>query len=294
MIRKKYTEADVLIIGGGIAGIRAAVEASEQGAAVVLINKGHVGRDGAAVWMAGGGFQAAIYPPDSMEQHFRDTIVGGKFLNQQDQVVKFLSLAPESVELLAQWRVRWRKEEGRYKQVRMPGETHPRSMTHTKPGVHLGGEYRKALPRQLKLKKNIQIMQDTFMIDLLKRDGQVVGAVGLDIKDGSFQVVGAKATILAAGGFMACYEFTTANPTLTGDGHGMAYRAGAKMCDMEFIQFFPAGALWPPNVRRDAYPYGLFFELYGILFNKLGERFMERYYPVEKDFIQREAQSRAI
>ena len=294
MSSRKYTEADVLIIGGGIAGIRAAVEASEQGTKVVLVNKGYVGQDGAAVWMAGGGFQAALYPPDSIDQHIKDTIIAGKFLNQQDQVVKFLSLAPESMHLLGEWRVRWRKEDGKYKQVRMPGETHPRSMTHTKPGVHLGGEYRKALPRQLQLRKNIQIIQDTFMIDLLKNNDQIVGAVGLDMKDGSFQVVTAKSTILATGGFMACYDFTTANPTLTGDGHGMAYRAGAKMCDMEFIQFFPAAAIWPQNVRRDAYPYGLFFELYGILFNKLGERFMERYYPAEKDFIQREAQSRAI
>lgn len=165
---------------------------------------------------------------------------------------------------------------------------------HTKPGEHVGTEFRKALPRQLRLKKNIQVIQDTFVIDLLKREGRVVGAAGLDMKDGSFHIVAAKCTILATGGFMACYEFTTANPTLTGDGHGMAYRAGAEMCDMEFIQFFPAAALWPPNVRRAHYPYSLFFELYGILFNSRGERFMERYYPVEKDFIQREAQSRAI
>jgi succinate dehydrogenase / fumarate reductase flavoprotein subunit len=132
------------------------------------------------------------------------------------------------------------------------------------------------------------------MIDLLKNGDQVVGAVGLNMKSGSFQVVRAKSTILATGGFMACYEFNTANPTLTGDGHGMAYRAGAKMCDMEFVQFFPAATLWPPNLYRDVYPYGLFFEIYGHLYNRLGERFMERYYPIEKEFVPREAQSRAI
>jgi succinate dehydrogenase / fumarate reductase flavoprotein subunit len=294
MTTKKYTDTDVLIIGGGIAGIRAAIEASEQGVGVLLANKGYVGRDGAAVWMAGGGYQAVLYPPDSIDQHIRDTIKAGYYLNRQDLVEAFLSLAPESVEDLAKWRVRWRKEGGKYPQIRMMGETYPRSMMHTKPGGHFGGEYRKALPRQLRLKKNVNALEDTPMIDLLKKGDHVVGAVGIDMKDGNFQVVRAKSTILATGGFMACYDFTTANPTLTGDGHGMAYRAGAKMCDMEFVQFFPAATLWPPNVYRDVYPYGLFFEMYAHLYNSLGERFMERYYPLEKEFVPREAQSRAI
>ena len=294
MKTKKQTDTDVLIIGGGIAGIRAAIEASKKGVEVLLANKGYVGKDGAAVWMAGGGYQAALYPPDSVDQHIKDTIKAGYYLNRQDLVETFLTLAPESVEDLAKWRVRWRKEGGKYPQIRMMGETHPRSMMHTKPGGHLGGEYRKALPRQIRLKKNVKTLEDTPMIDLLKNGDNVVGAVGLDMKDGHFHIVRAKSTILATGGFMACYDFTTANPTLTGDGHGMAYRAGAKMCDMEFVQFFPAATLWPPNVCRDVYPYGLFFEMYGHLYNSLGERFMERYYPIEKEFVTREAQSRAI
>lgn len=294
MATKKYSEADILVIGGGIAGIRAAIEGAQQGVDVILANKGYVGQDGAAVWMAGGGYQAALYPPDSLDQHIKDTLKGGYYLNKQDLVEKFLSLAPASVEDLAKWRVRWKKEKGKYSQIRIMGETHPRSMMNTKTGEHLGGEYRKALPRQLRLKKNVRLVEDTPMIDLLKNGDQVVGAVGLDMKDGHFHVIRAKSTILATGGFMACYEFNTANPTLTGDGHGMAYRAGAKMCDMEFIQFFPAATLWPPNLYRDVYPYGLFFEIYGHLYNSLGERFMERYYPLEKEFVTREAQSRAI
>ncbi|MEW6667051.1 MAG: FAD-dependent oxidoreductase [Thermodesulfobacteriota bacterium] len=294
MAVKEYTDADVLVIGGGIAGLRAAIEASQQGVEVVMANKGHVGQDGAAVWMAGGGYQAAIYEPDSIQQHIRDTIKAGYYLNRQDLVETFLRLAPASVEDLARWRVRWKKEDGKYSQIRIMGETHPRSMMHTKDGEHLGGEYRKALPRQARLKKNIRFLEDTPVIDLLKNGDRVVGAAGLNMKNGTFQVVRAKSTILATGGFMACYKFNTANPTLTGDGHGMAYRAGAKMCDMEFVQFFPAATLWPPNLYRDVYPYGLFFEIYGHLYNRLGERFMERYYPVEKEFVPREAQSRAI
>lgn len=93
---------------------------------------------------------------------------------------------------------------------------------------------------------------------------------------------------------MALFDFTTANPTLTGDGHGMAYRAGARMTDMEFIQFFPAATLWPRTVYRDHFPYTLLWRLRGIFYNAIGERFMERYFPVEKDFATREAMSRAI
>jgi len=285
---------DVLIVGGGIAGIRAAIEASQQGANVILANKGYLGQDGAVVWMAGGGYQAALYPPDSVEQHVRDTISAGRYLNNQDLVHAFLSLAPQSVRDLARWGVRWKKEGGKYPQIRMPGETFGRSMLHTKTGEHLGGEYRKALPHQIRLRKRITLMNDTFIIDLLKNGDTVVGAVGLDIKEGQFRVIKAKSTILATGGFMDCFEFTTANPTVTGDGHGMAYRAGTQLTSMEFIQFFPVAALWPANVYRDAYPYGLIYELYGIFYNKRGERFMERYYPAEKDFATRQAQSRAI
>jgi len=287
-------ETDVLVIGGGIAGIRAAIEASRQGSRVILANKGYVGQDGAVVWMAGGGYQAAMYSPDSIEQHVEDTIIAGKFLNNQRLVKAFLRLAPDSVKDLNRWGVRWKKEAGKYSQIRMPGETFGRSMLHVKPGEHLGGEYRKALPRQLKRHREITVMNDTFAIDLLKNKGIVVGCFALDIARGQFVAIKAKSTILATGGFMDCFEFTSANPTVTGDGHGIAYRAGATMVGMEFIQFFPAAGLWPSNIYRDAYPYGLIYELHGIFYNRLGERFMERYYPVEKDFATREAQSRAI
>jgi succinate dehydrogenase/fumarate reductase flavoprotein subunit len=146
-------ETDVLIIGGGIAGIIASLQASESGVNVVLANKGYLGQDGAAVWMAGGGYQAAINPPDSVEQHAKDTIEAGKFLNNQDLVYTFLKLAPDSIHDLAKWGVRWRKEGGKYEQIQMPGQTYGRTMLHTRPGQHLGGEYRKALPRQVRRKK---------------------------------------------------------------------------------------------------------------------------------------------
>jgi succinate dehydrogenase/fumarate reductase flavoprotein subunit len=294
MLQENVIETDVLIAGAGIAGIRAAIEAYEQGANVVLSTKGVFGKDGAAVWMAGWGYEAAMYPPDSLEQHAKDTIIGGKFLNNQELVYEFLKLAPQTVAELDRWGVRFGKKEGKFLQARLPGHAYARSVHHHRFGEALGPEYRKALPHQIRLREGIKVLDDMFIIDLLKRDNTVFGAVGLDVKEGELKVIKAKSTILATGGFMACFEFTTANPTLTGDGYGITYRAGARMMDMEFIQFFPTAALWPVIVRGDMYPYNLLIALRGIFYNKLGERFMERYYPVEKDFATREAQARAI
>ncbi|OPY78731.1 MAG: Succinate dehydrogenase flavoprotein subunit [Syntrophorhabdus sp. PtaU1.Bin058] len=291
---KKTITTDVLIIGGGIAGIRAAIEAAGQHVDVVLANKGQVGKDGAAVWMAGGGYQAALYPPDSIEQHVEDTIKAGKYLNNQALAEAFLRLAPDTVRDLVKWGARFAKKDGKYIQIRLPGETYPRSMSHSIIGESLGGEYRKVLPRQVKSYKEINVLNDIFIVDLINSGETITGAVGLDVRSGEFVAIQAKATILATGGFMALYDFTTANPTLTGDGHGMAYRAGARMMDMEFVQFFPAATLWPQTVYRDNYPYTLLWRLRGVFYNAIGERFMERYFPVEKDFATREAMSRAI
>lgn len=287
-------KADVLVIGGGIAGIRAAIEAQDNGVRVVLANKGSFGRDGAAVWMAGDGFQAALYPPDSLDQHIEDTIRGGHFLNNQVLVKKFLSYAPQAVEEISKWGVRLAKDADKFKQARLPGETYPRSIHHVHFGKMLGAEYRKALPRQVRKRKNIKVLEDLFFADLVKQGDEIAGVIGLDLVKGVPVVIHAKATILATGGFMGCYPFTTANATATGDGHGAAYRAGARMTGMEFVQCMPTTTLWPEVVRGDMFTYGLLNHLYAIFYNKFGERFMEKYYPVEKDWATREAAARAI
>ena len=293
MLQGETIETDVLIVGAGIAGIRAAIEADARGAGVVLTTKGVFGKDGAAVWMAGSGYQAAMYPPDSLEQHAKDTIKGGKFLNNQELVYEFLKLAPMTMRELDRWGVRVAKKEKKFIMARLGGHTYPRSLQHIKIGELLGGEYRKALPRQIRLRERIKVLDDMFLVDVIKKDNTVVGAVMLDVKEGVLKVIKAKSTILATGGFMGCYEFTTANPTLIGDGHGVAYRAGTRMMDMEFIQFLPNVPVWPPAVRGDAYGYTFVFLMRGQLYNRSGERFMERYYPVEKEFITREAIDRA-
>ena len=294
MAESETIQTDVLIIGGGIAGIRAAIEAHKKKVDVVLANKGRFGRDGAAVWMAGWGFQAALYPPDSLEQHIEDTIKGGKFLNNQELVKTFLSLAPEALKDLERWGMRLAKEGDRFQFARLPGETYARSVHHVHFGKMLGTEYRKVLPTQLRKRREIKLMEDLFVFDLLKNGDEVVGAIALDLIRGIPVLINAKATILATGGYMGCYSFTTANSTATGDGHAAAYRAGSLMTGMEFIQFIPTAAIWPQIVRGDLFTYSMLNMVYGMFFNKMGERFMERYYPVEKDWATREAASRAI
>ena len=285
-------KTDVLVIGSGIAGIRAAIEAAEQGANVILTTKGALCKDGAASWMAGNAFQAALYAPDSVDAHMRDTIIGGKYLNNQNLVKTFLDLGPKAVEEMHRWGMRLSRWEGKFYQIPFPGHSFPRSVCG-KPGLFLGPEYRKTLFREVK-KRGIRVDEDIFFSDLLLSQGEVAGAVGLDVRKGKARIYRAKSTILATGGFMACYEFTTAGKAATGDGHGMAYRAGARMMDMEFVQFIPALTLWPPNLFGDPYPYLLWAGLHPVFYNSLGERFLERYYPDEKDWATREAVARAI
>jgi succinate dehydrogenase/fumarate reductase flavoprotein subunit len=190
--------------------------------------------------------------------------------------------------------MRFGKKGDKFMQARLPGETYARSIHHIHFGKMLGAEYRRVLPRQVRKRKKIEVMEDIFIFDLLKNDEVVVGAIGIDLIKGEIVVINAKSTILATGGYMGCYNFTTANSTATGDGHAAAYRAGVPMTGMEFIQFIPTATLWPQIVRGDLFPYSLLNAVYGMFFNKMGERFMERYYPVEKDWATREAASRAI
>ena len=295
MLRREIQQTDVLIIGAGVAGIRAAIEAASRGVGVILTTKGAFGADGAATWMAGSGFQTALFPPDSVGQHAEDTIRAGKYLNNQELVFKCLSLGPRTIAELEGWGFRFSKADSKYFQVLYPGHRYPRSMRHAASlSRFLGSEFRKVLPRQVRRRRRITVLEDLFVTDLLISDSGVTGAVALDIVSGEFKLITAKSTILATGGFMSCYEFATASPAATGDGHGIAYRAGARMMDMEFVQFMPLTALWPLSVRGDITAYSMLVELRPIFYNKLGERFMERYFPEMKDFAPREAQGRAI
>lgn len=291
MTEAKELQTDVLIIGGGMAGMRAAIEAHDRGAKATLVNKGAFGRDGGATWMAGAGYETALYPPDSVEQHIRDTILASRFLANQKIVTTVLKLSPQSVRELAKWGVRYVKDsKGRLEQWQMPGHRFMRSMRTTT--GHPGPFFSRALRDQIR-RRDIQVIEDVFTTDLLKKGDTVVGAVGIDLRDGEFRVMKAKSTILATGGAAACYNLNSNGNATLGDGMGMAYRAGGKLMDMEFHQFTPGFVIWPPNIAGSD-TYKVLTVIYGYLLNRQGERFMHRYYPETMEWSRREQVARSI
>lgn len=291
MAEVKQLETGVLIIGGGMAGLRGAIEAHDSGAKVTIANKGALGRDGGATWMAGAGYEVALYPPDSVDRHIQDTILAGKFLNNQKLVTEVLRLSPQGLKELAKWGFRLMKDaDGKYIQWQMPGHSVMRSMRSY--SGHPGPSFARALTDQVR-KREIEVVTDVFITDLLTDGDTVVGAFGRDIVSGGFVVIKAKATMLATGGAAACFIINSNGNATLGDGMAMAYRAGAKLMDMEFHQFLPASVLWPLRVAGSD-TYKCLTYLYAHLLNNQGERFMERYFPTTKEWSRREQVSRSI
>lgn len=274
-IEKDRLGVDVLIVGAGVAGITAAIEAQQQGADVLLVTKGAFGRDGAATWISGYGFQVAAQPPDSPEIHFADTIKVGRFMNDQKLVRRLILEIIQQHRRLDEWGVRYLKENGRYLMMRLPGETHPRVPRLTIPGEWAGQEYRRSLTRQVK-KRSIRVIEDLFVFDLISTRDGVAGAVALDLRKGTFLVIQAKETILATGGHMGSYRTTTI-PQASGDGAAAAFRAGASLTDMEFADFYAYTAIWPPVTVGEIWPSVFRYELNGKLLNGLGEDLREKY-----------------
>ncbi|MDP2718702.1 MAG: FAD-binding protein, partial [Dehalococcoidia bacterium] len=288
--------ADVLIIGTGMAGVNAAVEAKKSGVEPVLVNKGLLGKDGAATWMAGWGFSTPIYPGDSLDVIVNDTIKCGKYLNNQENVYAYLKASLPSLKDMEEWGIKYLKKGDTYiDPYHMPGHSFPR---HPKlegyDGRMTGYEYKRVFEHKVKTSK-IKTVEDCFIQELICEGGVVKGAYGINLNTGEPIAFAAKSVIMATGGFMGCYEFTSANPTLTGDGHAAMYRAGVEMVDMEFVQFLPTVAVWPLALKGvPNYCWDLYINLHGIFYNQKGERFMERYNPGDKDWTTREKLSRAI
>ena len=274
-IQKDHLSVDVLVIGAGVAGITAAIEAQEQGAEPLLVTKGAFGRDGAATWTSGYGFQVAANPPDSPEIHFADTIRVGRFMNNQRLVHRLIPEIIRQHRRLDEWGVRYLKKNGNYVMMRLPGESHPRVPRLSIPGEWAGQEYRRSLTRQVK-KRNIRVLEDLFVFDLIVTSDGIGGAVALDLGKGNLFVIEAKATILATGGHMGSYRTTTI-PQASGDGAAAAFRAGVSLTDMEFADFYAYTAIWPPVTVGEIWPSVFRYELNAKLFNGLGEDLREKY-----------------
>jgi succinate dehydrogenase / fumarate reductase flavoprotein subunit len=262
---------DVLIIGAGGAGLRAAVAASAAGVKVAVITKSLLGK--AHTVMAEGGIAAAmgnVDDRDSWRVHFADTMRGGQYLNNWRMAELHAKEAPDCVHELEEWGAVFdRTKDGRILQRNFGGHRYPRL-------AHVGDRTGLEMIRTLQ-DHGIHLGLDVFMehtiVTLLKDGERIAGAFGYDRERGRFHLFRAKAVVLATGGIGRAYSITSNSWEYTGDGHSLAYHAGATLMDMEFIQFHPTGMIWPPSVRGILVTEGVRGEG-GVLRNKNGERFM--------------------
>jgi succinate dehydrogenase / fumarate reductase flavoprotein subunit len=264
-------EHDVLVIGAGGAGLRAAIEAAHGGASVGLICKSLLGK--AHTVMAEGGVAAALANVDDRDNwkvHFADTMRGGQYLNNWRMAELHAKEAPDRVnELEALGAVFDRTPDGRILQRNFGGHKYPR-LAHV--GDRTGLEIIRTLQDHA-VHQPIDVHMECTIVSLLKDGNRIAGALGYDRDRGRFKVFVAKAVVLATGGIGRAYSVTSNSWEYTGDGHALAYNAGASLQDMEFVQFHPTGMVWPPSVRGILVTEGVRGEG-GILVNKEGRRFM--------------------
>jgi len=264
-------EHDVLVIGAGGAGLRAAIEASAAGVKVGLICKSLLGK--AHTVMAEGGMAAALANVDDRDNwkvHFSDTMRGGQYVNNWRMAELHAKEAPDRVRELEAWGAVFdRTKDGRILQRNFGGHRYPRL-------AHVGDRTGLELIRTLQdhgIHQGIDVHMEVTVISLLKDADRVVGCFAYEREHGRFRVFKAKAVILATGGVGRAYKITSNSWEGTGDGHALAYQAGAELIDMEFIQFHPTGMVWPPSVRGILVTEGVRGEG-GILKNSEGKRFM--------------------
>ncbi|HUP75662.1 MAG TPA: fumarate reductase/succinate dehydrogenase flavoprotein subunit [Acidimicrobiales bacterium] len=265
---------DVVVIGAGGAGLRAAIEASDQGARTALVCKSLLGK--AHTVMAEGGIAAAlrnVYSEDSWQVHFRDTMRGGKFLNSWRMAQLHAQEAPDRVHELEEWGALFdRTEDGRILQRDFGGHRFAR-LAHV--GDRTGLEMIRTLQHQA-VHRGIEVFMECTITQLLKDGERIAGAFGYWRESGRFIVFEAPAVVLATGGIGKAYQVTSNSWEYTGDGHALAMAAGADLIDMEFVQFHPTGMVWPPSVRGILVTEGVRGDG-GVLKNSDGERFMFRY-----------------
>ena len=269
---------DVVVIGAGGAGLRAAIEASRTGVRTALVCKSLLGK--AHTVMAEGGIAAAlgnVYPEDNWRVHFRDTMRGGKFLNNWRMAQIHAQEAPERVWELEEWGALFdRTPDGRILQRDFGGHRYAR-LAHV--GDRTGLEMIRTLQQNAVAGGAIDVFMECTMMRLLRdADGSVCGAFGYWRPTGEFIAFAAKAVVLATGGIGKAWKITSNSWEYTGDGHAMALWAGADLIDMEFVQFHPTGMVWPPSVRGVLVTEGVRCDG-GILLNALGDRFMFNYIP---------------
>lgn len=262
---------DVLVIGSGGAGLRAAIEASAAGVSVGVVCRSLLGK--AHTVMAEGGVAASLANVDDRDNwqvHFADTMRGGQYLNNWRMVELFAREAPDRVRELEAWGALFdRTRDGKILQRNFGGHKYPRL-------AHVGDRTGLEMIRTLQdhgIHQGISFYQEYTIMHLLTRDGNVVGAFGYDREHGRLKVFQARAVIIATGGMGRIYKISSNSWDCTGGGISLAYHAGAELIDMEFVQFHPTGMVWPPSVRGLLITEGVRGEG-GVLRNNQGRRFM--------------------
>jgi succinate dehydrogenase / fumarate reductase, flavoprotein subunit len=263
---------DVLVVGAGGAGLRAAIEAAAGGARVGLVCKSLLGK--AHTVMAEGGVAAALANVDDRDNwkvHFTDTLRGGQYVNNWRMAELHAKEAPARVNELEAWGALFdRTEDGRILQRNFGGHRYPR-LAHV--GDRTGLEMIRTLQDHAVHENAIEVHMECTVTRLLKHGERIAGAVAYERERGRFRLFAASAIVLATGGIGRAYSITSNSWEYTGDGHSLAYHAGAALQDMEFVQFHPTGMVWPPSVRGILVTEGVRGEG-GILVNKEGRRFM--------------------
>jgi succinate dehydrogenase / fumarate reductase, flavoprotein subunit len=264
-------EYDVLVIGAGGAGLRAAIEASAAGVKVGLVCKSLLGK--AHTVMAEGGIAAALANVDDRDNwrvHFADTMRGGQYVNNWRMAELHAKEAPARVRELESWGAVFdRTADGRILQRNFGGHRYPRL-------AHVGDRTGLEMIRTLQdhgIHQGIDVYMEHTIVTLLKDGARVAGAFGYDRERGRFKVFKAKAIVLATGGVGRAYKITSNSWEYTGDGQSLAYHAGADLIDMEYVQFHPTGMIWPPSVMGILVTEGVRGEG-GVLLNNNGQRFM--------------------
>jgi len=264
----KVIDSGVLVVGGAGAGLRAAIGAKEKGVRVTLISKGPVARSGASL-LAGAdltldgkslhelGFPGELR--DTKQKFFKDIVTQGFYLNNQRLVEIYVEDAPKRVKELLDWGIKV-------------------SFSEERAIFTSGSSILSALLRRAK-EIGVETMDDIMLIGLLTKNGKVSGALGLGIKTGDLIVFRSKAVVLATGGWHKAYSPNAGSRELSGDGHAAAYRAGAKLANMEFVTFCCNVLLWPPKWRGIIFPYLLHLLVGGKLVNSKGDDFLSKYDP---------------